>query len=317
MRGRYIPGATEAEIDRTLLDYDQEVSRETARNLAVVADPEEVPGSDTQFFEGAGILKSFRNRKEALGFFNSKLDQAQKVVVVGSSLKGLLHPGGTDAATRSILRERVSRQQRDSTELPKTTDFVLTHPAFADLRANQENRDKQDIALEVIESLMYLKEWEAPPSSVHLYLGTPTCFGILADDQMILNPYPYADVAFQSPCLLLQDGGYFYNAFVSSHFGIMDRTMVVRLSDLPADIGDLHWSLSEFQSRTDELLEYAKESTRRDHSQSDTESDLEKHPGFSDIVAAARKRHEDRGPDRPAAVPAPRSAEAGPDQARK
>jgi hypothetical protein len=68
--------------------------------------------------------------------------------------------------------------------------------------------------------------------------------------------------------------------------------MVVRLSDLPADIGDLHWSLPEFQRRTDELLARAKELTVRDRSLSDTESDLEKHPGFSDLVAAARKRHE-------------------------
>jgi hypothetical protein len=190
------------------------------------------------------------------------------------------------------LRERISRQRAEEDEPTKSTDFILTHPAFADLRANQENREKQEIALEVIESLMYLKEWETPPGAVHLYLGTPTCFGILADDQMILNPYPYADVAFQSPCLLLQDGGYFFNAFVNTHFGVIDRTMVLRLADLPADIGDLHWSLAEFQRRTDELLARARELTARDSSLSDTESDLERHPGFSDIVAAARKRHE-------------------------
>jgi hypothetical protein len=39
------------------------------------------------------------------------------------------------------------------------------------------------------------------------------------------------------------------------------------------------------------LLACARESTVRDRSLSDTESDLEKHPGFTGIVAAARKRH--------------------------
>ncbi len=292
MRNGYVPGTTRAELERMLLDYEQETARQQARNPAPGPADAHDWSDGTTLFEGAGIVKSFTNRKDALRFFNAKLDRAQKVIVVGSSLKGLLHPGGTDWATRAILRDRVGLQRADEDEPTRRTDFVLTHPAFADLRANQENREKQDIALEVIESLMYLKEWETPPSAVHLYLGTPTCFGILADDQMILNPYPYADVAFQSPCLLLQDGGYFFNAFVNSHFGVIDRTMVVRLSDLPADIGDLHWSLPEFQRRTDELLARAKELTARERSLSDTETDLEKHPGFSDLVAAARKRHE-------------------------
>lgn len=291
MRGGYTVGATRAELDRTLLQFRQEASRLRAGRPALEPGHDHDQATDPRLFDGTGLISSFRDRREALRSFNAKLDRAQRVVVVGSSLKGLLHPGGTDWVTRAILRERVSRQQAGQTEPARTTDFVLTHPAFADLRADQENRAKQDIALEVIESLLYLSEWDAPPGTVHLYLGTPTCFGILADDQMILNPYPYADVAFQSPCLLLREGGYFFNAFVNSHFGIIDRTMVVRLSDLPADIGDLHWSLPDFQRRTDQLLACAKESTMRDRSLSDTESDLEKHPGFTDIVAAARKRH--------------------------
>ncbi len=300
MRNPYAPGAITAQLDRALLEYEQETARQKARNPAPASSHASRVPDDTRFLEGAGIIRSFTNRKDALRFFNTKLDRAQKVVVVGSSLKGLLHPGGTDWATRAILRQRVSLQIAAEDEPTRRTDFVFTHPAFADLRATQENREKQDIALEVIESLMYLKEWGTPPSAVHLYLGTPTCFGILADDQMILNPYPYADVAFQSPCLLLQDGGYFFNSFVNSHFGVIDRTMVVRLCDLAADIGDLHWSLSEFQRRTDELLARAREITVRDRSLSDTENDLEKHPGFSDIVAAARKRHESMGQTRKA-----------------
>lgn len=296
--GDHYPGTTRAELDRTLSDYLQEVSLEKhGSNVPEIADVNE-PTDDTRFFADAGIIKTFSNRKEALHYFSAKLDRAQKVVVVGSSLRGLLHPAATDWETRAILRERVSLQRASGSEPPKTTDFVLTHPAFADLRASQENREKQDIAVEILESLMYLKEWDTPPGSVYLYLGTPTCFGVLADDQMILNPYPYAEVAFQSPCLLLQDSGYFFNAFVNSHFGVVDRTMAVRLVDLPADIGELYWSLSEFQLRTSELLARARELTARENPHCDADGGLCRHPGFIDIAAAARKRHDSSGPPR-------------------
>jgi len=286
------PGQIRAELDTFLLDYDQETFRKISDDKPPEEDRADLPieTSNPESLLDAGILDSFRNRNEALGRFGSTLRAARRVVVVGSSLKGLIHTGGADADTRAILKERVSRQ-RDDAHASTSTDFVLTHPAFADLRAEQENRAKQDIGREVIKSLMYLKEWEVPASSVHLYLGTPTCFGILADDRMILNPYPYADVAFESPCLLLEDSGYFFNAFAKSHFGVLDRTMVVRLSELPSDIGDLYVSLREFRDRTDELLSAARASTSRPRSQSETESDLERMPGFLDIVAKSRKRH--------------------------
>jgi hypothetical protein len=288
-------GAVRAELARTLSEYLQEVSQGRHENTVPGATEGNGPADGTSLVEGSGIINCFRSRKEALRYFNPKLDRAQRVIVIGSSLKELIHPDTGNSSTREILRRRVSVQRANGTGPTVTTDFVLTHPAFADLRASQEDRAKQDIAQEIFESLIYLEEWEALPGIVHLYLGTPTCFGVLADDQMILNPYAYADVAFQSPCLLLQDGGYFFNTFVNSHFGILDRTMVVRLSDLPADIGDLHWDLSEFQRRTDDFLKFAKESTTRDQPPSHTEGDLEKHPGFGDIVARARKRHEDGG----------------------
>ena len=292
MRELRSPEEMKAELDTFVFNYQQEVSDLAAGSASgdgAAAGQSGDTANPTSLVD-AGILESFRNRNEALARFNPTLRLAQRVVVVGSSLKGLIHRGGTDAHTRSILKERVRRQREDS-EAAITTDFVLTHPAFADLRAEQENRAKQDIGREVIKSLMYLNDWEVPPSSVHLYLGTPTCFGILADDRMVLNPYPYADVAFESPCLLLKDSGYFFNAFAKSHFGVLDRTMVVRLSELPSDIGDLYLSLAKFRDRTDELLSTARESTSRPRSQTETESDLERMTGFLDIVSKAQKRH--------------------------
>lgn len=278
-------------IDRFLQDYEAEVaSRQVGQPHLGDSGPEpHLETTDEASLRDAGILGSFRNRNEALARFNPQLQRAHRVVVVGSSLKGLIHPGGASPETREILRERVSRQHRDKDGLI-TTDFVLTHPAFADLRAQQENRANLDIGREVIKSLMYLMHWSAEASSIHLYLGTPTCFGILAGDKMVLNPYPYADVAFQSPCLLLQGNGYFFNAFALSHFGVLDQTMVVRLSDLPADIGDLYLSLDDFRERTDKLLGTARKSTSRPVTE--TESDLESMEGFLDLVHSAMQRRE-------------------------
>lgn len=239
----------------------------------------------------AGILECFPDRREALRRFIPILERARRVVIVGSSLKGLIHPEGSDLETREVVRQRV-RRQLDSDEGVVLTDFVLTHPGLADLRAQQESRERLEIGHEVIRALVDLKEWDVPASSVHLYLGTPTCFGIQADDRMLLNPYPYADVAFESPCLLLSDEGYFFRVFAKSHFGILDRTTMVRLSDLSVDIGDLYMNMDRFQERTDELLRAARESTSR-HS-SDAESALERLPGFLEILASARKR---RGQD--------------------
>jgi hypothetical protein len=301
--------AVRADIDRFLHSYDSEVSsREPGHSPSEPSHRDDLPDiNKPASLTGAGILRSFPNRREALERFNPTLREAQKVVVVGSSLKGLIHPDGAHPETCAILRERVSRQQADA-EGQLVTNFMLTHPAFADLRAEQENRAKQDIGLEIIQSLMYLRAWGAEAKSIHLYLGTPTCFGIMADKQMILNPYTYADVAFQSPCLMLDDSGYFYTVFARSHFGILDRTMVVRLSDLFNDIGDLHFRLGEFQQRTDELLTTARNSTYRPPSQSETESDLEQMPGFKDIKDKARKRYEElhaAGKTEPAPHPAP------------
>ena len=102
MPNSYAPGGTQADLDRTLFEYEREESRQMARYRAARPGGAPPPGEHGSLVEGAGIIGSFRNRKEALRTFNSKLERAQKVVVVGSSLKGLLHPGGTDFAARAI-----------------------------------------------------------------------------------------------------------------------------------------------------------------------------------------------------------------------
>ena len=64
---------------------------------------------------------------------------------------------------------------------------------------------------------------EVPPQNVRLYLGTPTCFAIKTTRQMLINPYPYISVSFDSPCLHVEYSitsgvdrpGYFFDEFNS------------------------------------------------------------------------------------------------------
>jgi len=80
---------------------------------------------------------------------------------------------------------------------------------------------------------------------------------------------------------------------------LLGKTMVVRLSDMSADIGDLYVSLGIFRKRTDELLATARESTSRPGSVSETESDLESMDGFLNIANRALDRRR-AAADRPA-----------------
>lgn len=284
------PASVRAGLDDYVAGYLREAHQQPSVATGVPTRDDPQVGLDARLasLATAGILESFPNRRLALRRFAPVLQRSRTAIIVGSSLKGLIHPEGSDQEIRDVVRQRV-RRQLEGPEGEVMTDFVLTHPGLADLRAEQESREQLEIGREVIKSLVYLKDWGVPPSSVHLYLGTPTCFGVQTDDQMILNPYPYADVAFESPCLLLSDAGYFFRVFAKAHFGILDRTTMVRLSDFDEDIGDLVINLKEYQARTTELLSVARISTKR--RSSDAERDLERLPGFLDMLTKARKRH--------------------------
>lgn len=203
----------------------------------------------------AGITGVYKRREAALASFARALDEeSHDIIVVGSSLKGLL---------KLPEYKEVAEKLRFKAKIPGTNvKFLLTHPLVADLRARQERRGLTEIGEEIIQSLTELESWGIPAENVRLYLGTPTCFGIMTRRQMLINPYPYGSESYNSPCLTLElspEGGaerigYFYDEFKSRHFGAWDTDSSVKILNYKDTIKKLRSMLPEYARLVEELL---------------------------------------------------------------
>lgn len=197
----------------------------------------------------AGVTGVFKRREHAIKAFSEAINQEEKeILIIGSSLKGLLQ-----RTEYSKIREKL---QFKISKANTSVKFLLTHPIVADFRASQENRKPGEIGKEIIDSLRVLRNWGVDPSSVRLYLGTPTCFAIKTTRHMLVNPYPYISVSYDSPCLLLEYSpstgaerpGYFFDEFQSRHFAAWD-------SELSVQFDDFDKTINYFTSK---ILEYSK-----------------------------------------------------------
>jgi len=196
----------------------------------------------------AGLHGLYHSRREAVGTFMEFLKTEQHdIVIVGSSLRGLLHsPDPEYEQAREILRQKHSNGV--------TLRFLMTHPLVADMRARQENRPFGAIGREIIKSLRILMmEWKVTADSIRLYKGTPTCFGIRTSQHMLLNAYPYMKEAFASPCLIASKGGYLYDHYDNSHFQAWGSAVAEPTS---TDLDGLTAQLPEFGRRIRELMQF-------------------------------------------------------------
>jgi hypothetical protein len=202
-------------------------------------------------FSQAGITALFKNRKLGVTHFADAIRMAKKELsIVGSSMKGLILEKEYEETAGLILTK--------SRERDLQLRFLLTHPCVADLRARQEKRNRMEIGREVIATLKTLHTWHIPEKCVKLYMGTPTCFGIKADDVMLLNPYPYGGVSYNSPCLIVQRKsdatGFFFDAFDTSHFGVWESQVAVGIESYQKTIAYLEDSLPKYSKLIDALL---------------------------------------------------------------
>jgi hypothetical protein len=203
----------------------------------------------------AGITGVFKRRETALEEFAKALDEESKdIMIVGSSLKGLL---------QLDEYKTLSDKLKFKAGLPgMRVRFLLTHPIVADLRASQEKRGLSEIGEEVIRSLETLRCWNIPSDNVRLYLGTPTCFGIMTTRKMLINPYPYSSVSYDSPCLTVEyspEGGserigYFYDEFKSRHFGAWDTDLSVKIGSFDETINKLREVLPAYSRMVEGML---------------------------------------------------------------
>jgi len=222
-------GWTQSEMAKKLgLNYQQDLSllendpdKITANHLARLRNygmdveyflTEEMNGTgDTvsRFLEqiknlhGGGVEDVYPDRHEALKSFHRYIDRERnRIDLTGSSLKGLLtmHPETFEAMKKRIQGGTEAR-------------ILLTHPAFAVLRAFVEGRDFQMIVGEIGEAFgKYCKAFkEIAPNrvSIHVVLHPPTIFGIFLTGQgkALIDPYTLTVEAFSTQTLVCRDTG--------------------------------------------------------------------------------------------------------------
>jgi hypothetical protein len=193
-----------------------------------------------------GIHGAYISRADALQAFLPFIeDERHEIVLVGSSLKGLLQEFEVEYEhARALLQRKKSEGV--------SIRVLLTHPSVADLRAKQEDRNFKAIGVEIVKSLKTLIEnWNVDRANIKLYLGTPTCFGIKTTRAMLLNTYPYMKEAYASPCLIVKKPGYFYEHFLSSHFRAWSSAMAL---PAPEDLDAIERSLDEFSTGVQNLM---------------------------------------------------------------
>ncbi|MCY2951827.1 MAG: hypothetical protein NTU53_07595 [Planctomycetota bacterium] len=175
--------------------------------------------------DSLGLHMVYLDRQEALRDFMPHLKEYVKrddseLYIVGSSLKGVL-------AKETDFGEAMVQACPPGPKSKKVLNILLTHPWYARLRENQEDRSAGDIAAEVFESIRVLRERlspslvSGPNSQIRLYKGTPTCFMIATKDSMLLNPYPYEKEGYQSFCLTVRsvnEQNCIYHQYFEHHF---------------------------------------------------------------------------------------------------
>lgn len=229
-----IPPLIQERIESLLQDYSNEIGI-------------------TRSIRQAGLRGIFKRRAVALQAFTTALDEeTENIMIIGSSLKGLLQRPEYKTIAEKLKFKNQYVQIR----------FLLTHPIIADLRAKQEGRASGEIGRDIIRTLETLQSWDVKLSNVRLYLGTPTCFGIKTSRYMLLNPYPYMSIGFDSPCFIFEHfsgggpeyAGYFYDEFSSRHFGAWETELSVPISDFDEAISLFREKLDAYSEDINELV---------------------------------------------------------------
>jgi hypothetical protein len=157
-------------------------------------------------FLSDGVERLYVDRDVAIREFVAHVRlERERIIVIGSSLKGLLDATERDqekTGFAAVLREKI----RDGVPI----EFLLTHPALAFLREDAEGRKPGAIKAEIIDTLRYLTgiglsakgapKIGVPVEAIRLYHGTPTIFSIILGNRMLINPYAYQATAYENFC---------------------------------------------------------------------------------------------------------------------
>ncbi len=170
---------------------------------------------------GSGLEAIGRDRSNVLDKLLDSIErEGKQVIIVGSSLKGFIGVGYNAVGEDESVRRSLLRSMQNGCEL----NILMTSPAIAHHRSQQEGRLEGDIEADIIENLMYLvkvRHENQPYASnlqINLYDGTPTIFMVCTSEMMLLNPYPYYSTAYGSYAFTVRAQSDMYRVYFSSHF---------------------------------------------------------------------------------------------------
>jgi len=177
-------------------------------------------------FINEGLECLYDDRRAALRDFSTHLKlETDRIVIIGSSLKGMLDP-----TEEQEEKKQLADLLRSKIEEGVTVRFLLTHPALAFLREDAEGRANGAIKREIIRTLRYLLggryvgEGEpsigVPIGHIRLYHGTPTIFSVIVSDRMLVNPYTYQANAYENFSFDVSRRGHknLYAKILSAHY---------------------------------------------------------------------------------------------------
>jgi hypothetical protein len=168
-------------------------------------------------FMHEGVERLYLDRAGAIRDFSQHIKlESERIIIIGSSLKGLLDPTERDKQKKEfadVLKRKITAGI--------TVEFLLTHPALAFLREDAEGRKEGDIKAEIITTLEYLvRDLGVSPGSIWLYHGTPTIFSLITSERMLVNPYTYQANAYENFCFEISKRSEqgLYTRLLSAHF---------------------------------------------------------------------------------------------------
>lgn len=168
-----------------------------------------------------GLRAIYTDRRQALREMHEQLDsEAKEIVIIGSSLLGLIGVGGQTAGDQNLIRIALFDALRRGVKVK----ILMTSPNIAHLRAKQEGRVAGDIEREILENLIYMlgerleDEVVARNLEIKLYNGTPTIFMVSTSHGMFFNPYTYYARAFESLCYRAGKGSAIFKNYYDHHY---------------------------------------------------------------------------------------------------
>ncbi len=205
----------------------------TTKKLADTAGQLEVLENRYEAFEKLGLNRCHSKRNDALKTFfiyakeiiptedsksandTSDVPSGKTISIVSSSARGLI--GYLDRDPQEVQ----SQWRELITTRPGYFRILLTHPAFAHLRQPAEERSFGDIELEILKTSVYLHCVAGMHGKqFRFYRGSPTVFAIQIGKHILLNPYPYGQMAMDTLCLefAAKDEQSYVSKFMNMHF---------------------------------------------------------------------------------------------------